>query len=331
MINVNRKKKIVLIETGGTIAGSGKAGKANEYTAGSLSVASILETIPAVENMVDLEINRVCSIDSNDITFDHLLKIKEICERLDKDPEVDGIVITHGTDTLEESAFALNLILNVSKPVILTGAMRPATAASADGPMNLYQAIALACNPEASLMGVLAVFSNTIYAGRDLCKTNSIKTDAFKLTEFGTLGFMRDEQVYLLHTPYRAHTNGSEFSKLDLAHIPKVEIFHVHQSADPQLLKYMLEHYDGVVLAGTGSGNYPKTIQEVVESWDGDCVIVRSSRLAEGAVYPSEIFDPQHKTIPAFRIPPHKARILLQLALTETKDPQELLRIFQTY
>ena len=331
MINVNNKKKIVLIETGGTIAGRGAAGKANEYTAGSLPVSAILETIPAIRDLADLEIVSVCSKDSNDITFEHLLKIRDLCEKYNADPEVEGMVITHGTDTLEESAFALNLILNVNKPVIMTGAMRPATSVSADGPMNLYQSIALAGHPEAASMGVLAVFSNTIYAGRDLCKTNSIKTDAFKLTEFGTLGFMRDEEVYLLHTPYRPHTMKSEFSKLGLSEIPAVEIFHVHQSADPKLLQYMLDHYDGVILAGTGSGNYPKPIQKVIEDYDGPCVIVRSSRLQEGAVYPSDVFDPKHKTIPAFRIPPHKARILLQLALSKTKDPQQLTEIFEKY
>ncbi|MCF0258601.1 MAG: L-asparaginase, partial [Erysipelotrichaceae bacterium] len=160
---------------------------------------------------------------------------------------------------------------------------------------------------------------------------NSIKTDAFKLTEFGTLGFMRDEEVYLLHTPYRPHTAKSEFSVLDLSDIPAVEIFHVHQSADPKLLQYMLDHYDGVVLAGTGSGNYPKSVQDVIENYDGPCAVVRSSRLLEGAVYPSEVFDPKNKTIPAFRISPHKARILLQLALSKTRDPRQLKDIFEKY
>lgn len=325
------KKKVVILSTGGTIAGSGLPGMSNTYTAGQISVDEILTSIPQARNLADIELESICSEDSNDITFDHYAALKKRIEELDADDSVDGIVITHGTDTMEESAFLMNLVLNTHKPVIFTGAMRPATAASADGPMNLYQAIALAASDQAKDLGVMAVISNSIYAGRDLNKTNSFKTDAFRMNEFGMLGYMRDDQVILLHSPCRKHTYDSEFTDLDLTKMPTVEIFYVHQQSDPKLLEYMLHNYDGVILAGTGGGNYSKEIQEVVENNDTDCVVVRTSRLLEGAAYESEVFDPEHKTIPAYRLSPHKARLLLMLGLAKTKDPEKLKEYFQQY
>jgi L-asparaginase len=326
------KKKIAIITTGGTIAGSGKAGTANDYQAGTFDIYDILASIPQAGDLADLQLFEVAQIDSNDISFAHYQKIKEIVSKLNQDEEINGIVITHGTDTLEESAFLLNLVLDVHKPVVMTGAMRPATATSADGPYNLYQAIALACDESAAAMGVLAVFSNTIYAGRDLLKTNSIKTDAFKNTEFGILGYMRDDQVYLLHSPYRRHTYMSEFKDMDLLNLPKTEIFYVHQESDPWLLQAMTEHYPGLVLAGTGSGNYPSAIKELIEESDqSDCTIVRSSRLNEGAVYDSPAFDPLEKTIPSIRLQPHKARLLLMLCLAKGYSKEKIRQAFETY
>lgn len=326
------KKKIAVIATGGTIAGVGKVGDAAEYRAGEVPVAEIVNSIPQIKDIADIEMYQLSQIDSNDITFRHYQQIKELCEKLEKDDSIDGIVITHGTDTLEETSFLLNLSLNVTKPVIITGAMRPATATSADGPLNLYQAVALAACQEAENMGVLAVFSNTIYSGRDITKENALKTDAFESNDFGMLGFMRDEKVYLMHMPYRAHTAYSELNKVTLNKMPSVEIFYVHQQADPKLLKYMLSHYSGVILAGTGAGNYPKEIKQVIEEHENGAVIVRSSRLPQGMVYPSLEFDPHNKTIPAYRLSPHKARLLLMLALKKYgNNPSKIIECFEKY
>lgn len=325
------KKKIALIATGGTIAGSGKIGEAGLYKAGTLSVDSILASIPQIQDDVDLVLETVCSKDSNDILLDDLRAIKEAAERFDQDDSIDGIVITHGTDTLEETAFFLNLVLHVSKPVVMTGAMRPATAASADGPMNLYQAIALAANPYAQGLGVLAVLSDTIYSGRDLTKVNSIKTDAFETGDPGPIGYMQDDKAYLIHSPYRRHTIYSRFAKAIPEDLAQVEIFYVHALADPKLLEYMLEHYDGIVVAGSGSGNYSKEIQDVIDRYQGPCAIVRASRLIEGATFASPVFDPDQKTIPAHRLSPHKARILLMLGLSDRCSREELERLFREY
>lgn len=327
----NNRKKIAVITTGGTIAGSGKPGEAGVYEAGRLSVDEIVKSIPQMKDLADLVMLPVASVDSNDITFADYRIIRGLVQELEKDDRIDGIVITHGTDTLEETAFFLNLILDVHKPVVMTGAMRPATATSADGPLNLYQAVALACDPRARDMGVLAVFSNTIYSGRDMIKTNSIKTDAFTHNEFGVMGYMQDANVFLFHRPFIPHTHQSVFKNTSLNHLPAVEIYYVHMESDPELLRWMLERYDGVVLAGTGSGNYPKAIQDVLESSQAKCEVVRSSHLMEGTVFDSPVFDPHQLTIPSYKLNPHKARLLLMLCLQAGFSHQEIREIFAKY
>lgn len=326
-----RRKQIAVIATGGTIAGQGKPGEAASYQAGEIPVSSIIESIPQVEDLAELTLHTVCQMDSNDITVRELDEIRNLCRKLEADENVDGIVITHGTDTFEESSFLLNMILDGKKPVIMTGAMRPATAASADGPMNLYQAIALACDERVSGMGVLAVFNDTIYSGSDLKKTDGLKTDAFKYNEFGTIGFMRDGQAFLVHDPKMGRALHGRFADVDLMDLPKVEILYIHQESDPELLRWSLDHYDGIVLAGTGSGNYPKAIEEIIEADEGPCKIVRSSRLLHGIVFDSPVFDPKKRTIPSYRLSPHKARILLGLAMSQTRDDQALHDIFRLY
>ena len=321
-------KTIAIVATGGTIAGKGKS---SAYRAGEFSVDEIVQSIPQIEDLAHLKMVPICQVDSNDMGVEEWIQLRNVCHELENDPKIDGIVITHGTDTLEETAFYLNLTLNVHKPVILTGAMRPATATSADGPMNLYEAVALACDDNAYEAGVLAVLSDTIYSGRDLTKTNSIKTDAFKMGEFGTLGYMRDDQVYLMNKPYRKHTYMTIFSKRKYERLPKVGILYVHSDVDADLLRYMLEHYEGIVFAGTGSGNYPLQIEDIISEYQGSCVLVRSSRILEGAVFESEVFDPYRHTIPSYKLSPHKARILLMVALEMQLNQAEIEGLFREY
>lgn len=323
-------KTIAIIATGGTIAGQGQLGKSASYSAGQLDVKDIVTSIPQIEELAHIQTIQLYNVDSNDMGFEKWKELRKVCTQLEHDDSIDGIVITHGTDTLEETAFFLNLTLPCEKPVVLTGSMRPASATSADGPMNLYQAVALACHDEAKKAGVLAVFSDTIYSGRDLQKTNSYKTDAFKMGEFGSLGYMRDDHVYLLNAPHKKHTYQTIFSKLNLDTLPRVGIYYCHCDNEIDHLKWMLEHYDGVVIAGTGSGNYSNEIKEVIES-STDCVIVRSSRVLEGAVFDSAYFDPNKKTIPALKFSAQKARILLQLALVYSQDELMIRDLFFEY
>ena len=293
------KKNITIIATGGTIAGRGSVGKSANYQAGTFDVEEIVQSIPQIRDLANLNTIQLYNVDSNDMGIDKWVELRKICHELEKDRYVDGIVITHGTDTLEETAFFLNLTL--------------------------------ACHMEAWQAGVLAVISDTIYSGRDLQKTNSYKTDAFKMGEFGSLGYMRDDHVYLLNSPFKKHTFQTIFSKMEFENLPKVEIFYVHTDSDPELLEYMLNKYDGLVLAGTGSGNYSTKIKEVLETYAGNCTIVRASRVLEGAVFDSDVFDSKKVTIPAYKFSAQKARILLMLALNCTKNHETIKSFFQEY
>ena len=321
-------KNIVIIATGGTIAGSGDAGKAADYQAGRISVSDILESVPSIRSLAHLKTVQMCNIDSNDMDEERWIALRDLIDAYGADPYVDGIVVTHGTDTLEETAFFLNLTLRHDLPVVLTGSMRPATAASADGPMNLYQAVALACSEEARGAGVLAVFSDTIYSGRDIRKSNSYKTDAFEIGHFGSLGYMRDDQVCFLSRSRRPRTCSSPFSGMEITHLPRVSIAYWHCGADIGILDHMCEHSDGIVLAGSGSGNYGSTWQKHLHELASRHFIVRASRVPQGIVFDSPIFDPQGDTIPAYTFSPHKARILLMLALLKTRDREEIRRLF---
>lgn len=321
-------KTIAIIATGGTIAGKGKN---SHYYAGNFEVEELIKTIPQVKQLARLRMIQMFNVDSNDIDSSRWLEIREQCHKLEADPEVDGIVITHGTDTLEETAFFLDCTLNCRKPVVLTGSMRPATATSPDGPMNLYEAIVLACSEQAYEKGVLAVFSDTIYSGRDIYKINSYKTDAFRGDEFGALGFMRDESIYMRNIPNKPHTYQSVFAKLAIEELPKVPIYYAHVDNDPDLLDYLLHHYEGVVIAGTGAGNYSNPVKQVIEHYEGDCMVVRSSRVQDGAVFSDSVFDTMGKTIPAIRLSAQKASILLRLSLLYTDDRIVVRELFEEY
>lgn len=325
------KKNIIIIATGGTIAGRGEAGKAADYQAGRIDVNDIVQSIPAITDRAALTTIQMCNVDSNDMDEEKWLRLRDLINLYGADPSVDGIVVTHGTDTLEETAFFLNLTIAHQKPVVLTGSMRPATATSADGPMNLYQAIALAASEEARNAGVLALFSDTIYSGRDIQKINSYKTDAFEIGDFGCLGYMRDDQVYFLSKTDKPHTADSIFAKQDIHSLPKVAIAYYHCGADSALLSTISRSCDGLVIAGSGSGNYSTAWKQQLHELSKEKIIVRSSRVLQGIVFDSPFFDPNKETIPSYTLSPQKARILLMLALTITKDPKQIRIFFETY
>ncbi|MBO4360565.1 MAG: asparaginase, partial [Eubacteriaceae bacterium] len=227
------RKRIAIVATGGTIAGAGEVGKSLEYRAGEISVSDIIESIPNINDLAVLECHALFSLDSNEMDPDKwLLLAGTINDLLDRD-DIDGCVVTHGTDTLDETSYFLNLTVSSVKPVVLTGAMRPATATSADGPFNLYQSVALAACEQAMGKGVMALFSSTIYSGRDIEKINNFRVDAFNHKDFGCLGFMQDERVYFYSRVYRKHTYESVFSRELPGNLPKVAVVSFYAGADP--------------------------------------------------------------------------------------------------
>lgn len=325
-------KNIVIIATGGTIAGSGKMGKATNYQAGKINIDEIIDSIPMINEVANLKAIQLFNVDSNEIDEQYWLILANKINELVNCDDVDGIVVTHGTDTLDETSYFLNLTIHTYKPVVLTGAMRPASATSADGPMNLYQAVCLASSDEALGHGVMALFSSTIYSGRDIQKVSDFKIDAFDQKEFGCLGYMHDDKVNMFSRTFKKHTLQSIFSKNLPESLPSVGIVYYYAGAKVEILTSMAKMHQGIVIIGSGSGNYSKAWLDEIERLNKMGIIfVRASRVNQGIVYESEIFDPNNRCIPSNTLSGQKARVLLMLAMSKTKNVSEIKRIFDEY
>lgn len=325
-------KNIVIVATGGTIAGSGKVGKTTNYRAGKIDINEIIDSIPMINKVANLTAIQLFNVDSNEMDEERWLILTDKINELASQRDIDGIVVTHGTDTLDETAYFLNLTIHTYKPVVLTGAMRPASATSADGPINLYQAICLASSDEALGHGIMAVFSSTIYSGRDIQKISNFKTDAFDQKDFGCLGYMNDDKVMMFSRTFKKHTLQSVFSEKKIEILPAVGIVYYYAGAKADILTMMAQSHQGIVIIGSGSGNYSEVwLKEIERLSEKGIIFVRSSRVNQGIVYESEVFDPHCVCIPSNTLSGQKARVLLMLALTITDDVGEIKRIFNDY
>lgn len=320
-------KKVVILATGGTIAGVGDKGKTAGYKPGSLTAEDLISAVPELEEVAAIEAIQVCNVNSDDITDQIWLELANTINEMAEDPDVAGFVVTHGTDTMEETAYFLNLAVKTDKPVVLTGSMRPATSISADGPMNLYEAACVAASEEAVGKGVLAVFSDRIYSARSVTKTSTYHVTAIAAGEMGAIGVVRDGSVYLYESPEKLHTVSSQFDVSGLKELPKVSILYFAVDADTELLSYAAQHADGLVIAGAGAGEFSEGFKEVIEGLKIPVVI--SSRIDDGIILPENLLC--SNTIAADNLSPQKAAILLRLALTSTTDKDELQNLFFQY
>ncbi len=325
-------KTIAIIGTGGTIAGTGQKGKTVAYQAGEMTINQVVSSIPMIQDIAYIREYQLLNVDSNEMGPEQWMELSNFINKLVLDDTIDGFVITHGTDTLDETAYFLTLTLHTDKPVVITGAMRPATATSADGPHNLYQAVCLATHYEAYGQGVMGLFSNTIYSGRDIQKITNFKIDAFDQKSFGCLGYMQDDEVYFFTCSFKYHTLGSRFSATEYYKLPSVGIAYFYAGADENILYDLAKNHEGIVIVGSGNGNYSqKWLNAINDLSRKGIIFVRSSRVAQGIVFNDEIFDPNQYCIPANTLTPQKARVLLMLALSQTRDREEIKAIFKEY
>ncbi|MCF0151032.1 MAG: asparaginase [Firmicutes bacterium] len=320
-------KKVVILATGGTIAGQGAAGKTTGYKGGTLSIETIVDSAPGVEKLARIEAVQVCNTVSDSLTDKDWIHLANTINEMAPDPEIAGFVITHGTDTMDETAFFLNLVVKTEKPVVITGAMRPATATSADGPLNLYQAVLTAACPESVGKGVMVVFSDRIYGGRDVQKRSTYSVTALNQVEGGLLGVIRDEDIFYYYKSTRPHTVSSRFCVDGLEKLPKVGILYFHIDTDPALVSCMAELYEGLVIAGAGAGGTSRPVADEYKKLSIPRVI--ASRIACGPV--TQHMASMSGSIAANNLPPQKAAVLLRLALTQTTDLEELKQIFAEY
>ncbi|PDW45478.1 type II asparaginase [Helicobacter pylori] len=323
---------IALLATGGTIAGSGASASLGSYKSGELGVKELLKAIPSLNKIARIQGEQVSNIGSQDMNEEIWFKLAKRTQELLDDSRIQGVVITHGTDTLEESAYFLNLVLHSTKPVVLVGAMRNAASLSADGALNLYNALSVAIDEKSANKGVLVVMDDSIFSAREAIKTHTTHTSTFKALNSGTIGSVYYGKVRYYMQPLRKHTTESEFSILELkTPLPKVDIIYTHAGMTPDLFQASLKsHAKGVVIAGVGNGNvsagFLKAMQEAGQM---GVVIVRSSRVGSGEVTSGEIDDKAFIT--SDNLNPQKARVLLQLALTKTNDKEKIQEMFEEY
>lgn len=324
--------KVAILATGGTIAGKAASSTATTgYIPGSATVADIVDSVPALAGIAEIVTEQVSNIGSEDMTDDIWEKLAEISQKYLDDDSITGVVITHGTDTLEETGFLLNLVLSSDKPVILVGSMRPATAISADGPMNIIEAVKVAVCPKAKGKGVLAVMNDEIHGLRDVTKTNTTNVDTFQSRLFGALGTVTGGTPYFFKQSVKPHTTKTEFSVQDVKDLPRVDIIYAHANQDSALIDAAVAAgAKGIVYAGMGNGSIHKNAFSGLErAANKGVLVVRSSRAGSGLVVDSN--SEWQKFINAGSLNPQKARVLLQLALKKTSDLEEARRIFETY
>ena len=236
--------------------------------------------------------------------------------------------MTHGTDTLEESAYFLDLTVKTDKPVVLTGAMRPATSLSADGAMSLYQAVCAAADKKTVGLGVLCVFSDQIFSARAVGKSSTYQVTAISGGETGCLGVVRNDEVFYYQAPLRRHTMASEFDVSAISRLPKVEILYFYVDADPAMVEFAAARSDGLVIAGAGAGEFSKRFIDAIEGLSIPVII--SSRTGGGVITRDSLLC--KNTVSAGDLSPQKAAILLRLALTQgCSDRKQLKRMFSEY
>ena len=259
---------------------------------------------------------------------------KRINELLAQD-DVDGIVITHGTDTIEETAYFLNLVVKSRKPVVIVGAMRPSTAISADGPVNLYNATILAASEAAVGKGVLVVLNDQINGAREVTKTNTANADTFRSWELGFLGYMQDNKPHFYRQSTRRHTADTEFDVSKLDALPAVDIVYGYANMNRTAVDAFVAAGDkGIIHAGVGDGSLARPAVEpaLIDARKKGVIIVRSSRVGNGIVARNgEAKDDDLDFVVSDTLNPQKARILLMLALTKTNNTKEIQRMFYTY
>ncbi|ANH46842.1 L-asparaginase II [Helicobacter pylori] len=323
---------IVLLATGGTIAGSGEGASLGRYKSGELGVKELLKAIPSLNKIARIQGEQISNIGSQDVNEEVWFKLAQSAQEWLDDSRIQGVVITHGTDTLEESAYFLNLVLHSTKPIVLAGAMRNAVSLSADGALNLYNAVSVAANEKSANKGVLVVMDDSIFSAREVAKTHTTHTSTFKALNSGAIGSVYYGKTRYYMQPLRKHTIESEFFLSQLkTPLPKVDIIYTHAGMTLDLFQASLNsHAKGVVIAGVGNGNvsggFLKAIQEASKM---GVLIVRSSRVGSGEVTAGEIDD--NAFITSDNLNPQKARVLLQLALTKTKDKAKIQEMFEEY
>jgi glutamin-(asparagin-)ase len=328
------KPNVVILATGGTIAGAGASAlNSATYAAAKVPVDKLLAGLPELANVANVRGEQVSQIASESFTNDNLMKLGKRISALVKQADVDGIVVTHGTDTLEETAYFLNLVIRTSKPIVVVGSMRPGTALSADGALNLFNAVSVAASKDAAGKGVLVTMNDELQSGRDVAKIINIKTEAFK-SQWGPLGMVVEGNNYWFRAPVKRHTAQSEFNIDEFEALALVDIVYSYGNVPRTTVDAVGKTaIKALIHAGTGNGSVADRVVPALQEVRAKGIqVVRSSRVPEGFVLRNaEQPDDKYDWVVAHDLNPQKARILAAVALTKNLDSKELQRVFWQY
>jgi len=325
---------IVVLATGGTIAGAAASDVQAGYTSGQVGVQQLLAAVPQAKKLATLRGEQISNIGSQDMNDEVWLKLAKRINELAAMADVDGIVITHGTDTIEETAYFLNLVVKSRKPVVLTAAMRPSTALSADGPLNFYNAVAVAANKDAAGRGVLVVVNDWIHGASSLTKTSTTAVQTFLSPLSGLVGTVAYGETEFYRGPVGKNTTQSEFSLDGVTALPRVDIVMAHENMDGALIDAAAAAgAKGIVIAGVGNGNMTAgALKALTAQAKKGVICVRSSRVTTGNVGRNvEVNDDEAGLVASLDLNPQKARVLLRLALLKQRSKEDLQRLFKEY
>jgi L-asparaginase len=325
---------VVVLATGGTIAGAAATNVQAGYTSGQVGVEQLIAAVPEAQKVAKLRGEQISNIGSQDMNDEVWLKLASRVNALVAMPDVAGVVITHGTDTIEETAYFLNLVVQSSKPVVMTAAMRPATALSADGPLNFFNAVAVAAHKGAAGRGVLVVINDWIHGAASLTKTSTTAVQTFLSPQSGLIGTVAYGQPEFFRGPIGRHTAASEFSLAGVTALPRVDIVMAHENMDGALIDAAAAAgARGIVIAGVGNGNLTQSALKALAAQAAKGIVcVRASRVATGRVSRNvEVEDDKLGLVASLDKNPQKARVLLRLALVQPRNATDVQRIFTEY
>jgi L-asparaginase len=328
------KPKVVILATGGTIAGAAASQTDAGYKSGAVGVDLLIQAVPQLKDVAQVTGEQIASIGSQDMNDAVWLKLAKRVNELLAKPDVAGIAITHGTDTMEETSYFLHLVTKSDKPVVLTGSMRPSTAMSADGPLNIFNAVAIAADPEARGRGVLVAQDDDIHSAHDIVKTHTTDVATMKSGEAGLVGASLFGVDTWYRTPAAVHTTKSDFSIDGVNSLPRVDIIYAHANMSPDVITSAVANgAKGLIIAGVGDGNATAPAWDAVKAVvKKGIIVVRSSRTNGGIIRRNiEMSDDDFGTVASMQLNPAKARVLLQLALLKTKDAKKVQDYFNRY
>jgi L-asparaginase len=314
------KLLLALIGTGGTIAGAASAASSStDYKPASLSLAAVVDTVPELRQRYAIDVTQPMQLASYDVRPEHWLDLHAAVMHAVNNPDVVGIVVTHGTDTLEETATFLHLSVDSDKPIVVVGAMRPATAYSADGPANLLDACSVAACPGARGRGTLVVMNGRIHSGLWVGKRHVSSVEAFDSPLAGAVGEVADQAVQWFRAAGRAPTVAWQTPTA----WPRVDIAVAYAGVDDTALRaFVAAGARGIVHAGFGNANTPTAYRAFIQSLPAQGVLMaRCARFITGSVTRASVYaDAQHGILTAGPLPPHKVRIVMLLGLAHGMD-----------